>query len=210
MKLYIYCIIVTHWSLCSCNNYCEFSLNFIDVSNTFTNITSTCTPSTDHTFRCSNIWSALQLTLNDTCIRIYDNQILNRNVKLENIKNLVVEKQLHISGNITIKCQNLDVTVGVQIFNSSNITISNLNFYLCGSKQASTSSSPSSPPGIPTPYIATTLYFKEVRSVKLVKVNISASFGYGVVLYDVGDIYFNNVNVVDGTKVDFIYAREMF
>ena len=100
----------------------------------------------------------------------------NYNVLIQNTSNITLLEDIH--GSSVIQCTG---AFGLSFMNVTNLTISNLNFHLCGA--------PIPEPSMPTVYITkllhtvnytTTLYFIQVSNVKISNIEVHNSTGVGM------------------------------
>lgn len=148
-----------------------------------------------------------RINLNNTCIRIYENQMLLIPINMTNIHNVSIFTSETKTTKITLGCKlNHDIInntrgIGFAVYNSKNIDFYNIAVENCGLKHPIDIKCDENPSFV----VITAFYFKYVSNVTYKEVVITRSYGYSIYMIDTGSLLeFTNTIISNNYKIPFL------
>ena len=156
-------------------------------------------------YTCPNIEMAFKyllnhaISMNHTCIRLRDDQVINHLNQLNNVNHLTIRKDINVIGLVNITC---GPESGFALYDSSNISLYGLSFHQCGVQNFVEQNGYYST----ALNISTAFFMYQIEGVNFTDVSFISTNGYAVVLIGgSGSMLFKRVNVSNGVLVPNIY-----
>ena len=160
---------------------------------------NTCVAVGTNKLHCGNLKTAFSVkNLSDTCMWINDNQILSERVTRTNIDSLAI---LGNSSNTTVFCNNAENNttgqVGINITNSSNFVMKNIQFSQCGMQYYHKFSNL-------RVGITTAFHLAHIKNIDFVNVHITESLGYGITMHECnGRVNFTDIKITHNGNTSY-------